>query len=166
LSYLVIGMGFILTLMLQMGVASRLPLLSGTADLILLFLAAWSLQEHVKHFWIITIIAGIFVSLISAMPLYSPLIAYMSVIGIAYILKQRVWQTPVLAMFLVVFSGTLLQQFLYILSLQVSGITISWSTSFTFVTLPSLLINMLLVIPVYAVVQDLSMRVNPKGQDL
>ncbi len=163
--HVIAGLGLLASLMLQLGVVSRVPLLSGTADLILLFLAAWGLQERVKNTWLWTIITGVIISFISAMPFYVPLIAYLAVTGISQLFQRRVWQTPILAMFLVTFVGTLFQQALYILSLQVIGTPISWSESLNLVTLPSLLLNLLLAIPIYAIVNDIAGRIYPSGID-
>jgi len=165
LTHVIAGLGLLVSLMLQLGVVSRVPLLSGTADLILLLLAAWGLQERVKNAWLWTIIAGIIISIISAMPFYIPLIAYLAVTGISKLFQRRVWQTPILVMFLVTFVGTLCQQVLYILSLQVIGTPISWSESLNLVTLPSLLLNMLLAIPIYAIVNDITGRIYSSGLD-
>jgi len=176
LPHVIAGLGLLVSLMLQLGVVSRVPLLSGTADLILLLLAAWGLQERVKNAWLCvkclwiglalwTIITGIIISIISAMPFYIPLIAYLAVTGISQLFQRRVWQTPILAMLLVTFVGTLFQQALYILSLQVIGTPISWSESLNLVTLPSLLLNLLLAIPIYAIVNDIAGRIYPSGID-
>ncbi len=59
----------LVTLMLQMVVASRLTLLQGSVDLVLLTLVAWALQERARTAWIWALIAGVAVSFISALPL-------------------------------------------------------------------------------------------------
>ena len=56
-----------LLLMLQLAVVSRLPLINGTADLILLALAAWASQERVKSAWQWTVLAGAAVTFISGL---------------------------------------------------------------------------------------------------
>jgi len=140
-----------------------MTLLAGSADLILLFLAAWGLQHEVKKIWLWTAIAGIIISLISAMPFYVPFIAYFAITGITLILKKRIWETPILAMFLSTFFGTLIQHILYIFALQINGTHLSWIESFNSVTLPSLLLNMLFAIPVYAIVKEVALLAKPRG---
>lgn len=166
MTHLVVGLGFLVSLMLQMGVVSRLTLLSGAADLILLFVAAWALQDRFRYAWLWTIIIGIIIGQISAMPILMPLLTYGMVTTLATLLKSRVWQSPVLAMFFVTFFGTLIQHILYILWLQLSGVSLSWSEGLNFIALPSLLLNMMLVLPVHAFVQDLAIRVNPTGLEV
>ncbi len=80
----------VMFVILQTVAVSRLPLLLGSADLVLLALTAWALQERVKNSWIWTIIGGLLVSLISAVPFFAPLIGYLVVTGLARILQRRV----------------------------------------------------------------------------
>jgi len=163
MSHLIAGIVLIITIMLQSGVASRLTLFSGATDLILLFLAAWGLQSQVKNVWLWTVIAGMAVSLMSAMPYFAPIFGYLAITVITHILKKRIWETPILAMLLVVFFGTLIQHILYFIALVTAGTPLSWETSMNFITLPSLLINMLLAIPVYAAVHEIVLFIKPVG---
>jgi hypothetical protein len=52
---------------------------------------------------------------------------------------------------------------MYILALIIAGTPISWIDSMNLVTLPSLLINMLLAIPAYAVVHEIDLIIKPVG---
>jgi len=151
----------VVLVILQTVVVSRLPLLLGSADLVLLALTAWVLQERVKNSWIWTIIGGLLVSLISAVPFFAPLIGYLVVTGLARILQRRVWQTPVLAMFVATFLGTLITQGLSIVFLKVNGVPIDLQDALRLVTLPSLLLNLILAFPVRAIMVDLAEWVYP-----
>ncbi len=148
-------------LMLQLAVVSRLPLIHGTADLILLALAAWSSQERVKSAWQWTVLAGVAVSVISGLPYFVPLAGYLLVTGIARLLQRRVWQTPILAMFVTTILGTILYQLLSIVALQASGTPIPFQQALTLVTLPSSLLNLILALPVYTVITDIAHWVYP-----
>jgi hypothetical protein len=66
-------------------------------------------------------------------------------------------------MLLAVFFGTLIQHIIYFFALIISGTPISWIESINLVTLPSLLINMLLAIPMYAAVHEIAMIIKPVG---
>jgi rod shape-determining protein MreD len=151
----------IVLLILQSVLVSRLPLLHGTADIILLVLVAWALQEKVKHAWGWALIAGLMVSLISAMPYFSPLIGYLLIVGIARFLQRHVWQMPILAMFVATVVGTLIQQALFYVVLQIHGTPLPLSESLSLIILPSALLNLLLSLPVYALVSDLANWVYP-----
>ncbi len=151
----------IVLLILQTVLVSRLPLLHGTADIILLVLIAWALQEKVKHAWGWALIGGLMVSLISAMPYFSPLIGYLLIVAIARFLQRHVWQMPILAMFVATVVGTLIQQSLFYVVLQIHGTPLPLSESLSLIILPSALLNLLLSLPVYALVSDLANWVYP-----
>lgn len=146
---------------LQTTIFSQTKLLSGTADIILLFLAAWSLQEQIKNSWFCIIAAGLLVSSISAMPYFAPLISYLGVVLISKALQRRIWRTPLLAMFLVVLLGTFFQHGVYVLVLQITRAPITWRESLDHVILPSALLNLIFALPVYAIVKDLAGRISP-----
>ncbi len=155
----------IVTLILQMTIVSRLPLLHGTADLVLLTLVAWASQERVKNAWIWAVIAGLAVSFISALPFYLPLVIYVLAALVARLLQRRVWQMPFLALFVAVFVGTLLQNVISIAAFQFLDWPIPWQQGLSLVTLPSLLLNLLLALPVYTVVADLANWLYPPVEE-
>ena len=67
---------FAVLLMLQTAVFSRVPLLQGTTDLVLLAVVAWALQRKVQTAWQWAIVAGVMVSFVSAMPFGTLLLGY------------------------------------------------------------------------------------------
>lgn len=161
IAHLVCALLIVVFYVLQSAVFSRIILIAGTADLVLLFLIAWSLQERVRNTWVWTVIAGLLISVVSAMPFYSPLIAYLAVVTISKLIQTRVWRIPILAMFIVTLIGTLLQQIVYVIALQIEGAPVSWLESFDLIILPSILLNLIFSLPVYAVVNDLVGRIYP-----
>lgn len=166
LSYLISCLGFIVSMILQYGIVSRTPLLAGTADLILLFVAAWSLHQNSRYFWVILALFGMIISVFSATPLFLPLITYMVIYLAANSLKVRIWQSPLLSMFLLTFAGTLFQHALYLVGLFSQGVSFSWTEAFSNITLPSVLLNMLLAIPVHALVQEVCRNLYPVGLEV
>jgi rod shape-determining protein MreD len=155
----------IITIILQMVIASRLSLLHGTVDLVLLALIAWALQERARSAWIWALIAGLAVSYISALPLYAPLIAYLIATAIARLLQRRVWQTPILALLVAVVLATVFQNVLSLAVLQFVERPIPIQQGLTLVALPSLLLNLIVAIPVYTVIADLAHWVYPPLED-
>jgi rod shape-determining protein MreD len=156
----------IFLLMLQTGIISHLPLLNGTADLILLVLVAWSLQAKVNNAWFWALVAGGLVSLVSATPYFAPLIGYLVVTGLGQFLQKRIWQTPILAMFMVTFVGTFAYQGILFIALVVKGVPLNWRECLQLVVLPSLLLNMALAIPVHSIIVDLANWVFPTQAEI
>lgn len=141
---------------LQTSILSRLPLLEGTPDLIMLAIIAWALQKRVQTAWQWSIIGGLVTNIYSAIPLGVPVIAYGLTTGLALILRRRVWQVPILAMFLLTFMGTLITQGISLFVLRVTGSPIPILAALNLVTLPSLLLNLLFAIPIYALINELA----------
>jgi hypothetical protein len=153
-----------LAVMLQSSIVSQISLLSGFADLILILLAAWALQERVKTAWHWAIVASVMVGFITRMPWLIVAIGYLAVVYMAQLLQRRVWQVPLLAMFSVTFAGTLFIQLLSYGYLTFSGTSIPLADSLGLIVLPSLLLNMLFAIPVYALMRDLARWVYPSKE--
>jgi len=149
-------------LILQSAVFSRIVLLKGTADLILLALIAWALDKRVKTAWHWCIIGGSLVSFVSAIPLAAPLLGYLLAVGIVLMLRQRVWQVPILAMFVATFFGTVIVQLVEFIALRLSGASLPFFQSINLVTLPSIMLNLLLAIPFYALFGDLANWLYPE----
>jgi rod shape-determining protein MreD len=150
-----------LAIILQSSIVSQVRLISGYADLMLLILAAWALQERVKSAWHWAVVACVLIGFVSGMPWPVVAIGYLGVIFMAQILQRRVWQAPLLAMFSVIFIGTLFIHLVSFAVLRVTGTPLVFGDVVGLITLPSLLLNMLFSIPIYALMRDLSRWVYP-----
>jgi hypothetical protein len=146
----------ILAVILQSAVVSRLTLLSGFGDLPLVMLAAWALQDDVDSAWHWAVATGFLAGFISGLGWAVYLIGYVAVVALAKVLRMRVWQAPLLVMFSITFLGTLLMNLLSLAFLRLSGVSIPFQETFGLLTLPGVLINLLLAVPVYAVMRDLA----------
>jgi len=153
-----------LAVILQSAVISRVYLLSGVADLPLVMLAAWALQESVDSSWHWAVALGILVGFVSALPWYVPVISYVVVVALAQMLQRRVWQAPLLAMFSVTFLGTIILNILTYLVMQIGGVAMPVGDVLGLLVLPGVLLNMLLAIPIYAMMRDLSRWVYPSPE--
>ena len=153
-----------LAVILQSSVVSQMQLLSGYADLPLLMLAAWALQDHVKSGWHWAVIVCLMVGFVSNMPWPVLVLGYFAIVFIAQVLQRRVWQAPLLAMFSATFLGTLFMHLLSFAVLRLSGVPFSFDDVINLITLPSLLLNMLFAIPIYTLMRDLAHWVYPSEE--
>jgi hypothetical protein len=147
---------------LQTAIASRILLLSGNADLVLLVVMAWGLQERVRGAWIWGAAASLLVGIVSGIPWYIYLIGYLSVVGLARLLVHRIWQAPLLAMIAVTFIGTLELLILMFILRTLFEVPLALSEVFSQIVLPTILLNLLLAIPVHALIRDLANRLYPE----
>ena len=165
MAYLLAFPVFIILTMAQIGIVSQLHLLRGTADLVMIALVAWTLHDSGSSSWAWAVVAGLLISFVSATPLYVPLVGYLVLTLIVRILRRHVWQPPLLAMFLATMLGTILIQFMYFIVLEITGTPLPWQESLSLVMLPSVLLNLILVLPVYVVMTDLAHLVNPVEEE-
>ena len=150
-----------LAVILQTSIVGRINLLNGAPDLVLLILAAWGLQERVRNAWIWGALAGLLVGSVSGVPWYVYLVSYLFVIGMARILAHRVWQAPLLAMFTVTLTGTMVLLMLTYLERSLLEVSLAFDLSFVQIVLPSILLNLLLAIPVHVLIRGLANRLFP-----
>jgi rod shape-determining protein MreD len=151
----------LLAVILQSSVVSQIKLLSGYADLPLLMLGAWALQNRVKSAWHWAALGCVFLSFVSDMPLPVLVVGYFAVIYMAQTLQKRVWQAPLLAMFSVTFLSTVFIHMLSFVVLRLLGTPFVFVDVMGLITLPSLLLNMLFSIPIYAFMRELAHWVYP-----
>ena len=149
------------SVILQSAVISRVYLLSGIADLPLVMLAAWALQEDVDSAWHWATATGLLVGFVSGIPWVVPVAGYIAIVTLAQIFQRRVWQAPLLAMFSITFLGTIFMGLLSLVVLRLRGVPLPISDVLGLLILPSVLLNMLLAIPVYAVMRDIARWVYP-----
>lgn len=154
----------LLSVILQSAMISRIYLLSGFADLPMVLLAAWALQEEVDSAWHWAVAMGVLVGFVSGIHWVVPVFGYLIIVGLAQVLQRRVWQAPLLAMFTITFLGTIVLSILSFAVLRFSGVSMPVGDVLGLLTLPGVLLNMLIAIPVYAVMRDLARWVYPNPE--
>ncbi len=153
----------VLAVIVQTTLASQVTLLSGEADVVLVILVAWALQEGVTTAFHWAFLAGVLVSLVSRLPWFIYLAGYGGTVLMALLLQRRVWQVPMLAMFSVTFLGTVLINILTFLYINLSGGAVSLADALGLVALPSVLLNMLIAIPIFGMMRDVARWVFPQA---
>jgi cell shape-determining protein MreD len=151
-----------LAFMFQTAVVSRITLLSGAADIVLLILIAWSLQEQVESAWHWAALAGLMAAFVSGLPPFVLLLAYLLSVALARFILRQIWQTPILALFAVTFFSTLLLHLITYLTLALRGTAISFDDAMALITLPSVFLNLLLALPFHSFIRDLALWVYPR----
>jgi hypothetical protein len=151
-----------LMVIFQSAVFSQVRLLNGTTDLILLIVVAYAVQDRVTTAWHWGIIAGVLASFATAVPGYAIIPTYVVVTGIAIYMRRIFWQRPLLAMITATVLATLISQIIAVAVLVINGTSIPVFEAFYLITLPSVLLNLLLAIPIYALMGDLANWLYPE----
>lgn len=155
-----------LVVIFQSAIVSRFPLLAGSADIMLVLIAAWALQDGVTTAFHWAFLASVMVGFVSRLPWMIYLVGYCGVALLALLLQRRVWQAPLLAIFSVTFLGTLFMHLLSFVYLRLAGDPLPFGDTMGLITLPSLLLNLLVSIPAYGLMRDLARWVFPATETL
>ena len=139
---------------LQVGFFGQIRLMNGTSDLIMLCIVAWSINERSKHSWILVIAGGLMMSYVSAMPMNGYLWMYLTIWFIIRFIKMRVWQMPLMLMLFVTILSTLLISVGTLALLFLQNASVNYADAFRQIIIPSLVMNLLLSIPIYAFLND------------
>ena len=150
-----------LAVIIQSSIVSGIPLLRGYADLTLVIVVAWSLQEETTTAWHWAIVAGALTSFITGLPWGIPMASFLIAVFFSRTLQKRIWQAPLIALFTVTFLASLFSHLLSFVYLNVTGALIPFADAFSLVTLPSLLLNLLIAIPVFWLMRDLARWIYP-----
>lgn len=151
--------------MLQVAGISRLPLVHGTADLTLLVLIAWGIHSRSRFAWMWAIVGGAFIGIFSQVNWLAIVIPYFVILVFTQLLHGRFWNSPILAMLLVTIFGTMIAQFATMLVLFFMEIPISFNLAFSEIILPSIFLNLILALPVFFMVRDLSRWIYPQVEN-
>ena len=140
---------------LQISIVSRIQLINGSADLIILSIAAWGIHDRNRSVYFWALIGGLFISITSSMPLFTPIVPYMVVAILTQIFQTRVWQAPLISVVIVVLLGTFFQHLFGLFVLLVDGLELDWTMALQYVTLPTIFLNLLFLIPIQIFFNDL-----------
>ena len=140
--------------LLQVGFFGQIRLMNGTADLLMLCIIAWSINDRSKYSWILVIWAGLIMSYISAMPMNGYMWMYLAIWFIIRFIKMRVWQMPLMLMLFVTILGTLLISIGTLGLLFLRNASVNYIDALQQIIIPSFVMNLLLAIPVYAFLND------------
>lgn len=141
---------------LQGTLVTRIKLLQGHADLVLLVIVAIILQDDIKPDWRWGLLAGLILSLSSALPLWVLLASYTATTIICYLLRKRVLQVPMLTLFTSILIGTLIIDGSTLIYLWLIANPLNLLDAVNFVMLPRIVLNMLLALPIFALIGELS----------
>ena len=149
---------------LQSAVVSRLPLNQGVADLMLVLLAAISLQKRVNTAWQWSLVGGLLIDSMSGLPFGVFTVSYVLVTGLGLIIRERIWRYTFLMQLLLVLFGTLISQGISYLVLFLQGANLDFFSVLLVITMPSIILNFMLSLPIYILTKDVLDQISPQEQ--
>jgi rod shape-determining protein MreD len=150
-----------LAAVLQTTVLSRLHLGGGVLNLTLLLALSWTLIGEWQGGPVWGLIGGLCLDLLSGGPFGANAVALVLVTYLASLTEGRFYRSHVLLPLATVLFGTLLYHLVYLALLAGTGRPVAWLTSLSQVTLPAVLLNTVLMLPVYHVLRWLHGLLHP-----
>lgn len=139
----------------ESAILSRIALIHGIADLYMLLIIAWTIQPYVKQPWAWWLIASIYSSLTSATRFGILPLAYLVIFAIALFLRQRFWRARFLTMLALSVFGTFIVHFFSVVTIALQGTFFPIMDAINLITLPSMLINLIIAVPIYAITREI-----------
>jgi rod shape-determining protein MreD len=150
-----------LAAVLEATVFTRWPLAGGRIDLVLLLTLSWTLIGEWQGGAIWGLIGGLFLDLLSGGPLGANALGLVLVAYLASLSEGRFWRSHVLLPLATALLASLVYHLVYLFALASTGHAVSWLASLGTVTLPTVLINTLAMLPVYHLLRWLYNVVHP-----
>ena len=102
----------------------------------------------------------------SALPFWLPVIGYLLLVALVTLALRQVWQVPIWMLLISTFIGSFLIYGVEFSYLLITGVSLDLIDVINIVILPSLILNMILVLPVYGLVGELAKLVYPQEVDV
>jgi len=150
--------------LLQITLVTRITLLQGVADLVLLTLIAWMMQPGTKPDWRWGIPAGLMMGYASALPDWVLWAGYLGAAFICQLLRRRIWQGQLLSLLSITLLGTLTIHLVTLVYLFMSAHPMDALEALNLITVPSMLLNLIFILPIYAIITELNRFINPTDQ--
>jgi rod shape-determining protein MreD len=154
---------FALASLVQGAVLSRLRVYGGQPDLILVIVMAWSILDRDREGIVWAFAGGLFADLFSGTPMGVSSLALVPIAFAVGLTEAQVYRTNIFLPLVLTLLGALAFHIATLLLLRLfAGVALPWSEAFWYVTLPSVVLDVILIIPVLRVLGPLYERLHPR----
>jgi rod shape-determining protein MreD len=154
---------FIVAAVLQASLLPHLRVFGGQPDLIVILVIAWSALDTEREGVVWAFVGGLFVDLFSSVPLGMSSLALLPVAFIVTLTEANLYRNNVLLTLPLAATGALVYHVLYLILLRFLGnYPVVWGTSLTYVTVPSVLFDVILIIPALRLLLNWYDRLHPR----
>jgi rod shape-determining protein MreD len=157
-----IGIPLLIVLaILQTTVFADIHFFDGRPDIILLAILGWGLAGGDRGSMVWGFVGGILLDAFSGLPLGSSAISLVAIAFLVSLYTGRVWEANLLMPLGITLGASVFYHTLSLGWLFIMGRTIDLPFSYTRVILPSTILNMILILPVYQFMLGLYRRLYP-----
>ncbi len=138
----------------------------GAPDLMLMVVASWALMAPYPEAFAWAFVGGLVQDLLSGAPLGASTLGLLVVAYMAHLLQTQLYRSNVIIVLFVTLAGTLAFHLVMLVVLTLGGYQTNWLYNLTYVTVPTVVLNILLVVPVFKLMNRLYERLNPRIETL
>lgn len=143
---------------LQASFVPQVRLLGGGPDLVFLLVLAWSINRDLTENVLWAFVGGICQDLLSAAPTGTSVLGMLIIVFGISGLGSQVYRIGPIILIGVVLVGTVIQQVVMMIVLWLAGFSINWLVDLAFIVAPTILYNLLLILPIYWFVRRIQRR--------
>ena len=151
---------------LQCSVVPRIRLLGGEPDLVFLVILSWSIHARLEDGVLWAFVGGIMNNLLSAAPLGVSSMSMILLIFVVDAIRRQVYRVGLPLLVLIVIFGSLFHQLVVMLILSLLGFEIHFLDNLSYVVVPTIAYNLLVIWPVYWLVRRIQRRLAGERQVL
>lgn len=154
---------FIVATVLQASLLPHLRVFGGQPDLIVVLVIAWSALDAEREGLVWAFVGGLFVDLFSGAPPGTSSLALLPVAFIITLTEANLYRNNLLLTLPLAAAGALIYHVLYLILLRLLvDYPLVWRDSLTYVTLPSVLFDVILIIPALRLLLNWYDRLHPR----
>ncbi len=149
--------------LIQAIILPRLRMYGGQPDLVVLIVLSWAVFDEAQEGMVWAFIGGLFLDLFSGAPLGISSLVLVPITYLVGLTEARVYRTTILLPLLLAGGGTLAYHVIYLLAIRfLAGMSVAWLLVPWYVTLPSLLFDMILILPILRVLRQWYDKLHPR----
>jgi rod shape-determining protein MreD len=149
---------------LQATILQLIGLQGGGPNLVLLIVLSWSINSSLRQGVIWAFVGGTMLDLLSALPLGTSSIPLLILVFAVGGLGQQVYNIGILWLGGLTAGGTLLQQLTQMVLMIMLGYHVLFVQNITYIVIPTMIYNLILILPVYWFMRRIQRRVSPVEQ--
>ena len=149
--------------LIQAIILPRLRMYGGQPDLVVILVLAWAILDHKQEGMMWAFIGGLCLDLLSGTPLGISSLVLVPITYLVSLTEAQVYRTNILLPLLLTGGGTLAYHLGYLLSIRfLVGMSVTWLQVIWYVTLPSLLFDMIIILPILWILRPWYDRLHPQ----
>lgn len=140
---------FLLLAAIQATILPHLRIFGGQPDLVVIVVMAWSVLDHDIESMVWAVIGGVCLDFLSGTPVGLSSLALLPLAFFVGLTEAQAYRSNIILPLLLSSGGALAYHVIYMILLRfLAGMTIVWAEALWYVTLPSVIFDMILFVPV------------------